>query len=209
MRAAVFGLAVFWVLAIASPLSKLNKPTVEVEYLNIGTPERIAKATEIVNKRYQEAADRTARGLPEKTKNITHPLNATSAKDIVYCKNKPQINKKEFETTVEVFKDWCDTDDGRASSFHHRYYDHGGVRVALCNWGFWNPCRSEELDSAWTALDLACSENGGSGGADGETVSAGLWYRSAWLKGYFRTNCATGDLCDGDRTKVPCYDSGD
>ncbi|KAK7971463.1 hypothetical protein PG989_016479 [Apiospora arundinis] len=203
MRATVISLVVFWTLislAIGSPLAQAGKPALRP--LNIGTPERIARATEIVNKRYQDA-ERITREILADSKNVTKPLNITNVKDVVYCRDQPQVDKKAFETAHEIFKDWCESEDGGVSPFSHQYYDHGNVRLALCNWGLWNPCRGDELESAWQALNLVCPEQG-SGNSGAPSVTAGMWYKGAWLKGYFRSNCTTGDLCDGDRTGVAC-----
>lgn len=81
------------------------------------------------------------------------------------------------------------------------------MRIALCNWGLTNPCRSKELDAAWEALGLVCPDEGSEAAGDA-TVSTGMWYRGSWLKGYFRSNCTTGDLCNGDRTGIACMNDG-
>ncbi|KAK8024576.1 hypothetical protein PG993_012642 [Apiospora rasikravindrae] len=206
MRASIVALTLFWALlspVFGSPLSQprmLGKP--DVQYLEIATPERVAKAKEIVNKQYQEAAERMAQGLPEKT--------ATSAagpggfvKDI----QAPRVDKKTFDTAYHIFKDWCDSEQGGVSPFSHQYMDFGDVRIAICNWGLWNPCHGSEVEAAWEALDLVCPEEG-SDAKDDMTVSTGMWYRGAWLKGYFRSSCTTGDLCNGDRTGIACRNEG-
>lgn len=84
--------------------------------------------------------------------------------------------------------------------------DVGDVRIALCNWGLSNPCSNDELDMAWEALGLVCPDQGSAAAGD-ESIATGMWYRGAWLKGYFRSNCTTGDLCNGDRTGIACQNS--
>ncbi|KAK7947069.1 uncharacterized protein PG986_011390 [Apiospora aurea] len=202
MKDFIIALTLFW--AFLSPGLRIPSGPASC-YLDIATPERVAKAKEIVDKKYQEAAERMAQGLPEKTTaNATGP--GTFSKDIVHC-GKPQINKKIFETANHIFKDWCDSEEGGVRPFSHQYMDFGDVRLAICNWGLWNPCHGTEVEAAWEALDLVCPQEGFAE-KDDETVSTGMWYRGDWLKGYFRSNCTTGDLCNGDRTGVACRNEG-
>ncbi|KAK8073214.1 hypothetical protein PG994_004113 [Apiospora phragmitis] len=206
MRTAIV-LTVFWTLlslAFGSPLAQARPGRPGISHLDIATPERVAKATEIVNKRYQEAAERAAQSLPEKTQNATNP--GVFSKDIVYC-GKDQVDKKMFDTAHQLFKDWCDSDDGHVRAFHHQYMDFGNVRIAICNWGLYNPCQGTELDAAWTALELVCPDEV-SAATGKETVSTGMWYKGDWLKGYYRSNCTTGEVCNGDRTGIPCRNEG-
>ncbi|KAK7972225.1 hypothetical protein PG988_006359 [Apiospora saccharicola] len=188
----MFALSVFWTLllslALASPLAKLGiKPG--IKHLDIATPERVAKAKEMVEKRYREEAERIAQGLLEKS--------ASSGEEGV------RHGSRDFQAV----RTRCDSDEGQVSPFHHQFMDFGNVRIAVCNWGLTNPCHSSEMDAAWEALALVCPDQGSESAGDA-TISGGMWYRSSWLKGYFRSNCTTGDLCDGDRTGIECRNEG-
>lgn len=102
----IFALTVFWTLFLSLALASLlaapsgNKPG--VKYLDIATPERVAEAQEMVDKRYQEEAERIAREPPDENKNSTHPF---PTKDIVNC-GKPQVDKKKFDTAHAIFRKW-------------------------------------------------------------------------------------------------------
>lgn len=102
----IFALTVFWnllSLALASPLAAPSGNKPGVKYLDIATPERVAKAKEMVRKKYQEDAERVALGLPAKTMDFTKPRNWS--KDLVNC-GKPQVDKKMFDTAHGIFRQW-------------------------------------------------------------------------------------------------------
>lgn len=103
-------------------------------------------------------------------------------------------------------KQWCDSVEGEAHPFENFRVDYADVRIAICNWGLWNPCHGEETDRAWGNIGDQCPDEGE---GDDETVATGLWYKSAWRKGYWRSNCTTGNLCLGDVTRVWCRNEGE
>ncbi|KAK8092810.1 hypothetical protein PG999_014397 [Apiospora kogelbergensis] len=201
----LIALSVVWTL-LSAALGSLwaPRPRQRIQRLDIATPERIAEATEFVNKKYQEEADRLAQEL-SKSKNMTHPRNE-SEKWMVKCKDdKDYFDKKPYDIGLTMFKEWCDSDDGYAAPFTHYWLDFGNTRIALCNWGFYNPCQSAEVDDGFAKIEDSCPDTGS---GDDAKVSTGLWYESSWRKGYWRSNCTTLNICDGaDRHRI-CRNEG-
>ncbi|KAK8876812.1 hypothetical protein PGQ11_001758 [Apiospora arundinis] len=204
MRAPII-LTVLWTLlsaVLGIPWARRSSQQ-NIEYLDIATPERIAAATEFVNKRYQERTDRIARDLSNS--NATHPN--VNGNWYVKCGGDDDypFDNKPFQIGLKMFKDWCDSPDGTVSPFSHYYLDFGDTRIAICNWGLWNPCNSAEVDDAMNRIDDECPlpESG-----DDDQLSTGLWYEPAWRKGYWRSNCTTQILCGHAESRPKCRNEG-
>ncbi|KAK8024575.1 hypothetical protein PG993_012641 [Apiospora rasikravindrae] len=171
--------------------------------VNIDTSDREAIATKKIHQEFHKKADQFPRIL-SRDKNVTQPLNVSTQYEVT-C-GKPRLDKKTFNDANRYFKTWCDSNEGQASPFDHYYIDFGNVRIALCNWGLWNPCNGDELENAWDKINEKCPEEGE--GSD-TTVATGMWYEPAWRKGYWRGNCTTKDLCDGDVNFLGCRNEGE
>ncbi|KAK7947068.1 uncharacterized protein PG986_011389 [Apiospora aurea] len=192
-------LTVFWSLlslVIGSPVPQAEERG--LWNLNKDIPDREAMATKLVHHEHQKEADKVSHIL-SRDKNVTQPLNV-STKYEVTC-DSLRLDKKAFNDANSYFKTWCDSDDGQATPFQHYFIDFENVRIAVYNWGLWNPCRGDELEDAWDKINVTCPDTDA-------TVAEGKWYEPAWRKGYWRGDCTTKNLCDGDMY-LDCRNEGE
>lgn len=86
-------------------------------------------------------------------KNETQPVHPSPAYEVTCNRQKQQINRQAFGEAFAYFRQWCDSDEGEARPFDNYFIDYADVRIAICNWGLWNPCRGDEMAAAWERVD--------------------------------------------------------
>ncbi|KAK7917831.1 hypothetical protein PG985_011439 [Apiospora marii] len=159
------------------------------------------------NESSEADAHRDPHNILPRDKNETQLVHPVPAYEVTCGRQKQQINKEAFDEAFAYFKQWCDSDEGEARPFDNYFIDYADVRIAVCNWGLWNPCRGDEMETAWSSIDDKCP--GAGEGDDDATVADGLWYEPSWLKGYWRGNCTTGLVCQGNQRGIACRNEGE
>ncbi|KAH6655223.1 hypothetical protein BKA67DRAFT_534155 [Truncatella angustata] len=108
--------------------------------------------------------------------------------------NIKSLEPDDLEVITEFVSEWCDAGNKVWPSMgvNSNWAD---ARVAICNYGWFNPCSREEIDNAWKTIDDVCDKK------DGKPAT-GWWYEGDRLKAYERSQCSQRKVCG--RSMVDC-----